>query len=180
MTGLAVSTKFIIRRDRLIFAEKIPMRLQTATFDRVDDFTELEYVGFWLRLWAGIVDSLLLMMVLVPLALVFFGANRLTMAIHMSGISDLLASWILPTILIFAVWAGRHRTPGKLAISAMILDEKTNTPPSLGQRIGRYMGYFLAVIPFGLGLIWVAFDPKKQGWHDKLAGTIVVRPKKRR
>jgi uncharacterized RDD family membrane protein YckC len=30
----------------------------------------------------------------------------------------------------------------------------------------------------GLGLIWVAFDPKKQGWHDKLAGTIVVRVRK--
>jgi uncharacterized RDD family membrane protein YckC len=31
----------------------------------------------------------------------------------------------------------------------------------------------------GLGLIWVAFDPKKQGWHDKLAGTVVIRSKNR-
>jgi uncharacterized RDD family membrane protein YckC len=30
-----------------------------------------------------------------------------------------------------------------------------------------------------LGIIWVAFDPRKQGWHDKLAGTVVVRPKNR-
>jgi len=41
--------------------------------------------------------------------------------------------------------------------------------------IGRYFGYFLASIPLGLGLLWVAFDKRKQGWHDKLAGTVVIR-----
>jgi uncharacterized RDD family membrane protein YckC len=30
-----------------------------------------------------------------------------------------------------------------------------------------------------LGLVWVAFDPRKQGWHDKIAGTVVVRPRRR-
>ena len=33
----------------------------------------------------------------------------------------------------------------------------------------------LACIPLGLGLIWCAFDSRKQGWHDKLAKTVVVR-----
>jgi uncharacterized RDD family membrane protein YckC len=28
----------------------------------------------------------------------------------------------------------------------------------------------------GLGLLWVAFDRRKQGWHDKIANTVVVRP----
>jgi len=32
--------------------------------------------------------------------------------------------------------------------------------------------------PFFLGIFWVAFDKKKQGWHDKLAGTVVVKTKK--
>ena len=48
----------------------------------------------------------------------------------------------------------------------------------MGQLIGRYFGYLLSVIPFGLGLLWVAFDKKKQGWHDKMSGTIVVRIRK--
>ena len=39
----------------------------------------------------------------------------------------------------------------------------------------RYLGYYVSAIPFGLGLLWVAFDPRKQGWHDKMAGTVVVR-----
>ena len=48
-------------------------------------------------------------------------------------------------------------------------------PPSTGQLIGRYLGYYVSMIPLCLGLIWVAFDARKQGWHDKLAGTVVVR-----
>jgi uncharacterized RDD family membrane protein YckC len=35
--------------------------------------------------------------------------------------------------------------------------------------IVRYLGYFVSSIPFGLGLFWVAFDARKQGWHDKMA-----------
>lgn len=45
--------------------------------------------------------------------------------------------------------------------------------------IGRYLAYYVSLIPFGLGFIWVAFDGRKQGWHDKLAGTVVVRKKNR-
>ena len=37
--------------------------------------------------------------------------------------------------------------------------------------------YFVSIIPLCLGLIWVGLDKRKQGWHDKLAGTVVVRSK---
>jgi uncharacterized RDD family membrane protein YckC len=43
--------------------------------------------------------------------------------------------------------------------------------------VGRYLGYFVSAIPLFLGLIWVGIDGRKQGWHDKLAGTVVIRPK---
>jgi uncharacterized RDD family membrane protein YckC len=36
----------------------------------------------------------------------------------------------------------------------------------------------VSIIPFGLGLLWVAFDSRKQGWHDKLAHTLVVRDRR--
>jgi uncharacterized RDD family membrane protein YckC len=41
--------------------------------------------------------------------------------------------------------------------------------------IGRYLGYYDSTIPFLLGLMWVGIDKRKQGWHDKLAGTVVIR-----
>jgi uncharacterized RDD family membrane protein YckC len=73
----------------------------------------------------------------------------------------------------------RQATPGKMAIGARVVDATTGGAPSTRQLVIRYLGYYVSTIPLLLGLIWVAFDPRKQGWHDKLAGTVVVRPKPR-
>jgi uncharacterized RDD family membrane protein YckC len=62
-----------------------------------------------------------------------------------------------------------------MAIGARIVDAKTGGKPSTGQLIGRYLAYYVSIFPLMLGLIWVGIDARKQGWHDKLAGTLVVR-----
>jgi uncharacterized RDD family membrane protein YckC len=41
--------------------------------------------------------------------------------------------------------------------------------------IVRALGCFLSLIPAGLGFIWMVFDNNRQTWHDKIAGTVVVR-----
>ena len=56
----------------------------------------------------------------------------------------------------------------------MINDAATGEKPTMKQWILRYIGYFVSIVPLGLGYVWVAFDKRKQGWHDKLAGTVVV------
>ena len=43
------------------------------------------------------------------------------------------------------------------------------------QAIGRYLGYYVSIFGLMIGFAWVAFDPRKQGWHDKLARTLVIR-----
>jgi uncharacterized RDD family membrane protein YckC len=45
----------------------------------------------------------------------------------------------------------------------------------IGRAIGRYVGYLVSAAVLLIGLIWAAFDPRKQGWHDKMASTFVVR-----
>ena len=45
---------------------------------------------------------------------------------------------------------------------------------SLGVEEGLSQGHVYAVTQDRLGFLWIAFDPRKQGWHDKLAGTVVV------
>ncbi|MDB5763126.1 MAG: hypothetical protein JWQ21_2121 [Herminiimonas sp.] len=144
----------------------------------MDDSIELEYAGFWLRTWAGIIDSILMALIGFPLLLGIYGSDWFASDALVAGPSDFVISWIFPAIAVIAFWMARHAMPGKMAISATIVDEKTGGPPSAGQHVGRYFGYFLSAIPFGLGFLWVAFDKKKQGWHDKLAGTVVVRPRK--
>ncbi len=91
------------------------------------------------------------------------------------GSWDFLISWVLPAIAVIVFWIYRSATPGKMAFNLKVVDVRTGRKPSAGQFIGRYFGYFISMIPLFLGIIWVAFDKRKQGWHDKLAGTVVVR-----
>ena len=136
-----------------------------------------EYVGFWARFGACLIDTVLAMLIIVPLSIAVYGTSYFDIASTglVAGPADMLISWVLPAIAVVLFWLFRQATPGKMAISARVVDARTGGPLGVGQSIVRYLGYFVSTIPFGLGLLWVAFDPKKQGWHDKIAGTVVVR-----
>ena len=60
------------------------------------------------------------------------------------------------------------------------MDASTGEAATTGRLIGRYFAYYVSIIPFMLGLVWVGMDSRKQGWHDKLANTVVLRSKNRR
>jgi len=138
---------------------------------------ELEYAGFWIRVWASIIDPLLLGIVVYPLLTAIYGNAYWTGTDFVHGPMDFLVSWVLPAVAVLAFWMARQATPGKMAIAARIVDADTGNNPSTGQLLIRYLGYFVSSIPLGLGIFWVAFDSRKQGWHDKMAGTVVVRKK---
>ena len=140
---------------------------------------DLEYVGFWPRVGAALIDTLLVAILCLPLVSWIYGSDYWTNPALIQGPADFLISWVFPAVAIVLFWLYRQATPGKMAISARIVDARTGGKPSIGQLIGRYLGYFVSTVPLFLGLIWVAFDPRKQGWHDKLAGTVVVRPRQR-
>ncbi len=62
-----------------------------------------------------------------------------------------------------------------MLFNARVVDAKSFGKPSTGQLIGRYLGYYLSILGLGLGFFWIMWDKRKQGWHDKLAGTLVIR-----
>lgn len=140
---------------------------------------DLEYVGFWPRVGASLIDTLLLLLICMPLVTWVYGWQYWTSNAFIQGPADFLINWVLPAIAVVLFWVYRQATPGKIAIGARIVDAETGGVPSTGQLVGRYLGYYISIIPLFLGIIWVAFDPRKQGWHDKLAGTVVVRPRNR-
>lgn len=140
---------------------------------------QLEYVGFWRRVLASIIDGILFGMVSLPLLLAFYGKAYLSSENFIEGPIDFLVSCVLPTVATILFWIWKQATPGKMGISAKIVDAKTGNEPSLGQYIVRYLSYFVSLLPLCLGFLWVAFDSKKQGWHDKIAGTVVIGPKKK-
>ncbi len=142
------------------------------------------YAGFWLRVVASLIDTILIMLLITPIfigiyGMEYFGSFYLVDDMEpkslIAGVWDFLLSWVLPAIVIIIFWIYRSATPGKMAVKVKIVDAETGAKPSTGQFIGRYFAYFISTIPLMLGIIWVAFDKRKQGWHDKLAGTVVVK-----
>ncbi|MBL8508190.1 RDD family protein [Chitinimonas sp. JJ19] len=139
--------------------------------------TGLEYVGFGARVLASIIDTLLTMCVTVPIMLLYMGDAYWDDQRYINGSVGFLVEWLLPAAAVIAFWLARQATPGKMAIGAKVVDATTGLPLKPGQAILRYLGYFVSTIPLFLGLLWVAFDARKQGWHDKIANTVVVRGK---
>ena len=138
---------------------------------------EVEYAGFWIRVGAAFIDSILMLIIFIPLLLWIYGGEELLERSQTGdfGATYYLITYVLPAVAVILFWIARQATPGKMALSLRIVDAKTLGPLGKGQAIGRYLAYYLSSIPLGLGLLWVAFDSHKQGWHDKLAGTFVIR-----
>ena len=136
---------------------------------------KLTYAGFWPRAGAQIIDGILIMAVTSPLLVMIYGREYWESLDRVTGSADLLMSWIFPVVAVIVFWQVRQATPGKMAIGAKIVDARSGEKPTLTQFIVRYFAYYVSIVTFMLGIIWVAFDRRKQGLHDKLARTVVVR-----
>lgn len=138
---------------------------------------EYEYVGFWLRLLASIIDNIWLGVVIFVLAAVLVVFGVLTEEQADFSAASISLQFVVPFVLVVALWARFSSTPGKMIFKAKILDAKTLEPVSTPRLILRYIGYFVSVLTLFIGFIWVGIDSRKQGFHDKIAGTVVVKPK---
>ena len=138
----------------------------------------LEYAGFGIRLVAYLIDSVILFVVIFVLAAAtggFFKTDPDTGVTSINGAAQGLAFAISIAYLV-GFWGSRSQTPGMMALNLRIVRVQDGAPLDFGVAILRYVGYIISSIPFGIGLLWAAFDPRKQGWHDKIAGTVVIRP----
>lgn len=135
---------------------------------------EPEYVGFWVRFIASVIDSILVMAIVYPLMSLLFGWDNLVSGNVNIG-ATLLIEIVLPAVAVIVFWIYRSATPGKMIMGAKIADARTYGKPTSGQLIGRYFAYYVSMLPIFLGFFWVGFDRRKQGWHDKLAGTVVIK-----
>jgi uncharacterized RDD family membrane protein YckC len=137
------------------------------------------YAGFWLRFCAMIIDSILFVLLLIPLPLIYgFGQYLNSGPLSYLGVWHILLELILPITLTILLWLRFSATPGKMFLKLKIVDTKTSGPISFRQALIRYIGYLPSFYCLLLGILWVAFDKRKQGWHDKLASTAVIRVNK--
>ncbi|HEV8094169.1 MAG TPA: RDD family protein, partial [Burkholderiales bacterium] len=89
----------------------------------------VEYAGFWIRVGAAIIDTLLIMAVLVPLLVAIYGWAYFDTANtgFFAGPADFLLSWVAPAVAVIVFWRYKQATPGKMALSIRIVDAATGS-----------------------------------------------------
>ncbi len=146
---------------------------QSPSHYEEDEFdVEYEYAGFWIRVAATLIDTVLMMIVALPVGFVF-GMLGLVNPDNTAPF-EMFINIVVIAFYIFA-WVKYAGTPGKRILKLKILDADTGENLTVGKAILRYIGYILSSLALLLGLIWVAFDSRKQGWHDKIANSVVVK-----
>lgn len=116
------------------------------------------HAGFWIRMGALAIDVILIGVVcnVIPFGL-------------------LNHSWLLALAIYGAVmWKLKGTTVGGIVFHLQVV-RSDGKPLDWATCIVRALSCFLSLAVMGLGFIWIGIDAKQQGWHDKLAGTVVIR-----
>lgn len=138
---------------------------------------EIRYGGFGVRLVAFLIDAValgILTTALLPItgvgSVVDVRANRIEVDYAANALSTLVG-----LVYFVAFWALRGQTVGMMPFNLRVASADTGERIDLVRAFLRYVGMIISIIPLFLGLIWAAFNARKQGWHDKIANTVVVR-----
>jgi uncharacterized RDD family membrane protein YckC len=131
-----------------------------------------DYAGFWQRAAACVIDWLIVTVIVVPVMVLGFGLRKVSLdpAEH----SWDLVAFVAIAAAVIGFWRYCGATPGKIALGIKIVDAASGRAPTLGRLVLRLVGYLVSALPLSLGFLWVAVDRRKQGWHDKIARTIVI------
>jgi len=137
-----------------------------------DGSAELRYIGFGPRALAQLVDNALAGLLVLPgvfsMGWAYFDPSR------SKTFSEVMYLQVLPLTILYLCWKVFQSSPGKYLVRAKIVDANTFGKPSGMQLLVRMVGYVPSALAFGAGFFAVFFDARRQGWHDKMAGTVVV------
>jgi len=163
------------------------------------------YAGFWRRAGAYLLDTFILAIPTYVVVFAIFGSRLASLASRLTvssftidpvtgqitaitpdaaeAIRELLGLYVILLVLVLAAnafyftlcWWRFGRTLGQRAAGVDIRRETDGTRIGFWRACLRYVGFLLSTWILGIGLIWAAFDSRKQGWHDKIAGTVVIR-----
>jgi len=150
-----------------------------------------DYVGFVPRACAWTLDKLLffaltaLMAKLWPVegldwhAVHACGLETACLETHWPQLADAFARWLLPAVATVFFLTRLRATPGKLVLRAEVVDARTGETLSARKAWIRVLGSVLSYMTLGVGHLMVIFDRRKQALHDKCAGSVVIRARRR-
>ena len=144
--------------------------------------------GFWRRFFAYLIDNVILYLVSLVLLLggllaLELGGHTLGRALSSGtiprGMGVFPVVYVVTTIIagmVYFTWfhGAAGQTPGKRLLGLRVI-QTSGVRMTFGVAFLRCVGYLISSLFFWLGFLWIAFDGRKQGWHDKIAATLVVR-----
>jgi uncharacterized RDD family membrane protein YckC len=133
---------------------------------------QARYGGFWIRVVAYIIDAILLGIV-GAIVSVIFQANPNHPQSPGYSIAQTV-NFLIGAAYFIGLWTYWGSSVGQRILKLRVVDASTQQPIGIGKAILRYIGLIVSFIVCFIGVIWVAFDGRKQGWMDKIAGTVVL------
>jgi uncharacterized RDD family membrane protein YckC len=139
----------------------------------------VEFAPHGARLVAYIVDGFILGLVTTVVAIV--GAILIFAGLATAGATAAVGVLVL-IVALFVVglgyfpwfWAHGGQTPGMRMFGLRVVRDEDGGPVDGGQAVLRLVGYWVSGFVFYLGFAWVLIDARRRGWHDLLAGTVVI------
>jgi uncharacterized RDD family membrane protein YckC len=122
----------------------------------------VETAGFGERLVAYLIDTVLI--VLIELVLMLLLGRTL----------GYMLSFVASIAYFIGFWTAQGATPGKIVMGLRVIRQDGN-PVDGSTAAFRYVGYMISGLAIGLGFLWILWDPNKEGWHDKIAKTRVIK-----
>jgi uncharacterized RDD family membrane protein YckC len=123
--------------------------------------------GWWTRFFAIFIDGIALAIVSGILTSILYQGDTAAG----TGLQTLIG-----VVYYVYFWSsyGKGQTLGSRALNIRVVKTDGSYLDLVGAFL-RYVGFIISIVCLFIGLIWAAFDAQKQGWHDKIAGTYVVK-----
>lgn len=149
---------------------------------------QVAYGGFWIRFVAYLIDVILLSIPLGFIGGIIGGvagvafsksnsnsASTNGFAAATTGILGLYELFAFAVFIVYFVyfWSSGS-TIGMRVFKLRVADATTGQPIGIGRAILRFIGFWISCAVCYIGVIWSGFDARKQGWHDKIATTVVL------
>jgi len=160
--------------------ELVPTYQQQRPTYAVGNWLSHEHAGFLPRFVAYIIDAIILGIVGWIISIPFGTSYSYGYQMDFNYGYNLNPTGTILTALIGLAYmvyfeGGRGATPGKMVMKLKVIGTDGRMPIGYGTAVIRWIGKLISTIVIFLGHIWIIFDKEKQGWHDKIANTFVVK-----